>query len=128
MKESTQLHHVGVHCDDKKKALFFYQDVLGLELVKTFSLSKELTENIFGLARSVDVLAFQNSGIYIEIFLTSYQRKPSCHHVGLTVENLEEFIVHCQNHDVVTYSVKKGEKTLWFIKDFSGNIFEIKQQ
>lgn len=48
--------------------------------------------------------------------------------MGLAVENLEEFIVHCRNNDVITYSVKKGEKILWFIKDYSGNIFEIKQQ
>ena len=128
MNESIRLHHVALHCDDKKMALRFYQDILGLELVKTFSLTKELTEKIFGLEKVVEVLAFQDSGIYIEIFLINSQRQPSCHHVGLAVENLEEFIVHCRNHDVITYSVKKGEKILWFIKDYSGNIFEIKQQ
>ena len=128
MNQSVRFHHVAFHCNDKDKALFFYQDILGLDLVKTFSLSRELTNDIFGLNEPVDVIAFQNDGIYIEIFFISSPNIASCHHVGLIVEDLEEFIDFCRNNDVVTYSVKKEQKPLWFIKDFSGNIFEIKQQ
>jgi catechol 2,3-dioxygenase-like lactoylglutathione lyase family enzyme len=128
MDQSVFLHHVGLHGEHKDKTMFFYQDVLGLELVKTFRLSKDLTREIFGMAEPVEVLAFQDDGIYIEIFLDKETPYPTYQHIGLSVENLTNLIQQCKQKNVNTFSVKKGEKILWFIKDYSGNLFEIKQK
>lgn len=127
MNQDIKLHHIALHGNNRERTLLFYTKILGMTLSKTFFLSNRLSKEIFDVDEKIEVLAFQKNEMYFEIFLLSNSNLPSCHHVGLHVENLEEFLSHCQKYDVKPYSVKKKEKTLWFIKDFFGNIFEIKQ-
>ena len=128
MTTSVQIHHIALQCDDKNKTMVFYQKVLGLILTKSFTVSKELTKEIFDIDQEVEVLVFQDSNVYLEVFIIQNGQNKSCNHIGLIVDNLSEFIDVCNHHHVTYYSVKKSDKIIWFIKDFSGNIFEIKQR
>ena len=101
---------------------------MGLDLIKSFELSKELTQKIFNLDIAVEVLVFQNSTVYLEVFNMPRDHERSCVHIDLMVEDIAEFINICDQHAIHHYSVQKGEKTLRFVKDYSENIFEIKQR
>jgi len=116
-----------LQCDNKEKALLFYQKTLCLKETKTFFLSESLTYNIFNLNLSVEVIVFQNDSLYIEVFIVPGKIKKTCAHTCILVDNLVEFIDLCKKNHVDYYSVKKEDRNLWFVKDFSGNIFELKE-
>ena len=46
-------------------------------------------------------------------------------HQCIEVENLTDFIVKCRAMGVEVSLIPKGDKTLTFIKDFDGNLFEL---
>ena len=128
MVTTTGLHHIGVQCKNKEQTILFYQKILGLDLVKSFFLDPEISYSIFNILRNVEVLAFQNDAVYIEVFIGDGPYKPDYNHTCIVVENIKNFIAQCESFNVESFSVKKGEKLLWFIKDFSGNLFEIKEE
>jgi len=128
MDDKIKIHHIALQCDNKEKALLFYQKTLGLKETKTFFLSESLTYNIFNLNLSVEVIVFQNDSLYIEVFIVPRKIKKTCAHTCILVDNLVEFIDLCKKNHVDYYSVKKEDRNLWFAKDFSGNILEMKEK
>ena len=126
MDDQIKIHHIALQCDNKEKAILFYHKTLGLKETKTFFLSESLTYSIFSLNLSVEVIVFQNDSLYIEVFIVPVENEKTCAHTCLLVDNLVEFINLCKKNHVDYYSVKKEDRNLWFVKDFSGNIFEMK--
>jgi hypothetical protein len=126
MIKETVLQHVALQYTDKKQADIFFIKILGLQPIKSFDLSEELSEQIFGIKEIAKIQVYANDKAYFEIFIT---KKPVDHgfeHVCIKIGNKEEFIENCKKHGIKPFFVKKGEKTLLFVKDFSNNLFEIK--
>ncbi len=128
MDDQIKLHHIALQCDNKEEAILFYQDTLGFKETKTFFLSESLTYSIFCLNHSVEVIVFQNDSLYVEVFIVPGKNEKTCAHTCLLVNDLIEFIDLCKKNHVDYYSVKKEDRNLWFVKDFSGNIFEMKEK
>jgi hypothetical protein len=128
MNEETALKHVALQYSDRKQAEIFFTKVLGLKLKKTFTLSKELSNEIFGAKEEVIVDAYANDHSYFEIFITKRETNYTYEHIGIDINNEDEFIKRCKKYGIEPKFVKKGEKTLLFIKDFAGNLFEVKNR
>ena len=128
MEEKTVLHHVAFQYADRKKAEIFFTKVLELVLKKTFTLSKALTNEIFGINEEVIVDVYANDTSYFEIFITERITRYNYDHISIEIENKEEFIKRCKKYDIIPMFVKKGEKKILFIKDYAGNLFEIKER
>ncbi|MEW5767584.1 MAG: VOC family protein [bacterium] len=119
-------HHIGLEATDKEKAAIFFEEILGIPKVKSFTLSSDLAEAIFGPAKEIEVETFAGEGIIIEVFITDQKVRPLYSHVCLVVPNRPELITKCEAYGIIPNVVKKGDKELLFIRDFSGNLFEIK--
>ena len=125
MTAKTILQHVALNCKDKIKADIFFTKILDLKLQKTSSLTSELSEKIFGTFKQVDVIVYSDNFTIFEIFLTQKEVKHYFEHVCIKVKNKKEFIIKCENYGLKPFKINKGEKQLLFVKDFSGNLFEI---
>jgi len=68
--------------------------------------------------------------VYFEIFITSENKSNNLkiEHLCLEVDDLTGFIDKCRSLNVEITQIPKGDKTLTFIKDFDGNLFEIKDK
>ena len=128
MAEETILKHVALQYSDKKQADIFFIKVLGLQLQKTFTISEKLTYDIFGIKEEILITVYENENTCFEIFITEKQTNNNFEHTCIQINNKEEFIKRCLNYGIKPIYVKKGEKTLLFIKDFAGNLFEIKEK
>lgn len=128
MKTEIQIKHVALQCDAKKHADIFFNKILGLDLIKTFNLAEELSYDIFGLKKEVEVLQYANNNSCFEIFIIK-NKKPICfNHVSIEIDNKKRFLRKCQENNINPIYLRKGEKVLLFIKDFFGNIYEIKER
>ena len=128
MKEKTVFKHVALHYKDRKQAEDFFTKILGLPLLKTFSLTKELSDEIFGINEEVTIDVYANEDSYFEVFITQNQTKHGYEHVCIEVNNKDEFIERCKQQGIEPKFVKKGDKTLLFIKDHANNLYEIKHR
>ena len=120
------LNHIGLEVTDKEKARIFFEEILGIPKVRSFTLSPELAYAIFGRREEVEIETFAKEEISFEVFITGERANPIYAHTCLEVQNREEIMARCKSYGLTPNIVKKGEKELLFIKDFSGNLFEIK--
>ncbi|GJQ60866.1 MAG: VOC family protein [Candidatus Scalindua sp. AMX11] len=123
-----QLNHTGIINRSEEEALRFYQDFLGLEKTKESVLSPELSEQLFSLYEEIKVLVFEKAGMKIEVFISDFQLgHPNFTHFGIMLEDLPEITEKAKRSDVDVIVGKHKEKVVYFLKDFSGNLIEIKQ-
>ena len=122
------LKHVGLTSSSEEKADAFYADLLGLTKSDSKALPFELSKAIFNVDSELLMINYQDEQVHFEIFVTGphggNSRKIA--HTCLEVDNLEVFLEKCRRLNVDIARIPKGEKELIFIKDFDGNLFEIK--
>jgi len=124
-----KLSHVALACSSEQRADAFYQGVLKLKKMKSFLLPRELAKKIFETDRECQVVVYGNSRFAVEVFLTSLSvgREPGFEHICIAVENIEEFVKRCEAMQVKVNRVSKEDRLLTFVKDYDGNIFEVKE-
>lgn len=124
-----ELNHIGIINKSEEQALQFYKDFLGLEKTKEILLSPELSEQLFSLSQEIKVLVFENDGIKIEVFISDFQpANPNFTHFGIMLNNFSEITEKAKRSNVDIIIGKHKEKTVYFLKDFSGNLIEVKQK
>ncbi len=124
-----ELNHIGITNKSEEQALQFYQDFLGLEKTREILLAPELSEQLFSLSREIKVLVFEKPGIKIEVFISDFQHaNPNFTHFGIMLDNFSVVTEKAQRSHVDLIIGKHKEKSVYFLKDFSGNLIEIKQK
>ncbi len=124
------LNHVGVINKNREDALRFYRDFLGFDLTREVTVSKELSAQLFAVSKDIPMMVFEKDGIKIEVFIypECKQPFPDIRHTGLSLENFSEIIEKAPRAGIDLIIGKTKDKTVYFIKDFSANLIEIKQK
>ena len=123
-----RLKHVGLTSSSEEKADTFYADLLGLTKSEPTALPRELSKAIFRVDSELVIINYQDEQVHFEIFVTGPDGDNSrkIAHACLEVDNLEVFLENCSRLQVEVARIPKGDKELIFIKDFDGNLFEVK--
>lgn len=124
---NIELNHVALHFSDKEKAETFFCKVLELKKLKEFSIPVELSEKIFSLPEAVEIAVYGNEKIAIEIFFSKQKPQKNYSHICITVSSIEELKKKCKEFSVEFFTAEKDGRTLYFLRDFSNNLYEIKQ-
>lgn len=121
------LNHVGLANESEEKSVRFYHDFLGFEKTREFVVSTELSEQLFSVSQEIKVLVFERDGMKLEVFICPECRQPlpDYSHIGLLLDDFQSIKEKAQQMGVLIVG-KTEEKTVYFLKDFSGNLIEIK--
>lgn len=127
--EFSSLHHFGLTNRSEEQALSFYQGFLGFDHTRDFVVAPELSGQLFSVPQEIKVLVFEKRGVKIEVFIHSvFSPHPhTLSHIGLTVNDLGEFIAFASVKGIPVIKGTHKEKTVYFVKDLAGNLFEIKE-
>jgi catechol 2,3-dioxygenase-like lactoylglutathione lyase family enzyme len=128
MIKNTTMNHVALQCSDRAAAQRFFTDVLDIPRQRSFSLSPETAQAIFGSPEEIQIDVYDNGLLKIEVFITASKQASTYTHVCLEVASKQTFITRCLHHNIQPLIIHKDNKELLFIKDFSGNLYEIKEQ
>ena len=122
------LKHVGLACSTEDNADRFYQELLGLNKSEPKMLPSDLCRAIFNIDAELPLINYTGEKVHFEIFIAGLVDELSGQitHQCLEVDGLSAFIEKCRSLGVEILQVPKGAKVLTFIKDFDGNLFEIK--
>jgi len=125
----VNLHHFAAVSSSIENADKFYKEILGLEKRKDTTITPDLSERIFGIAVECRLLLYSNTDFAVEIFITRgrQDRKLSFEHVCLSVKDKKSFIEKCRAGGCEINLIPRGDYFLTFIRDFDGNLFEIKE-
>ena len=121
------LHHVAVTCSSENNSDRFYKNLLGLEKSGPKILPSSLSMAIFKINSEL-LINYLGESVHFEVFITG--RATDCgrqiEHVCLEVDDLEGFLKKCDDLDIEISRIPKGDRILTFIRDYDGNLFEIK--
>ena len=122
------LKHVGLACSTEKNADRFYQKLLGLNKSEPKMLPSDLCRAIFNIDAELPLINYTGEKVHFEIFIAGLVDELSGQitHQCLEVDDLSAFIKKCRACGVPINQIPKGDRFLTFIRDFDGNLFEIK--
>ncbi|MCF8228383.1 MAG: VOC family protein [Bacteroidales bacterium] len=119
--------HMAMSCRDKEEINGFYIDVLGFELEKSFEINNELSARIFHIDKSADVFLLKNGNVRLEVFLNREDQQPTYRHICISVNEREKIVEYARQKNYTVERIERDKFDLIFIRDNSGNIFEVKQ-
>jgi len=124
------LRHAALRCSSEKNSDKFYKNLLGLKKSEPKTLPRALSKAIFNVDSDLQIINYLDEYVHFEIFISSYSMSSAgqIEHVCLEVDDLENFLRKCRDLDVGISQIPKGERTLIFIRDYDGNLFEIKHK
>ncbi|NOQ18912.1 MAG: hypothetical protein GQ571_02965 [Desulfobacterales bacterium] len=124
------LRHVALTCSSENNADGFFKNLLGLEKSEPKTLPIFLSKAIFNVDSELLMINYQSEYVHFEIFITaqSMNRHRQIEHVCLEVDDLQDFLNKCRDLDVEISQIPKGDRTLTFIRDYDGNLFEIRHK
>lgn len=126
--EEKIFNHVAVTINDLSEIENFYINILGLEIVKKFTLSKEMTGKIFNIEKETEVIVVGKKDFMVEIFRADKTGYKDFQHVCITVDNRKQVIKKAQEKNYPCTIIKRDTSDAVFIRDKSDNLFEIKQR
>lgn len=135
------IRHIGIVVSDLDKALYFYRDLLGLNIVKDMNEQGPFIDRILNL-RNVSVRTVKmaaGDGNLVELLhfkshsaVTEKQKdiySVGCSHVAITVENLDEEYKRLMKEDIFFNSPPQyspdGYAKVAFCKDPDGTLIEL---
>jgi catechol 2,3-dioxygenase-like lactoylglutathione lyase family enzyme len=124
-----KLIHVALFCSSEENGDRFYRDLLGLEKQDLKTVQAALMNRIFGIDREFRIINYVGENLHFEIFLDGDRSEnlPRIDHVCLAVENLQEFVNRCTRMNFPVLEIRReGKAPLVFVRDFDGNLFEVK--
>jgi catechol 2,3-dioxygenase-like lactoylglutathione lyase family enzyme len=136
-----KIHHTAISTSDLERALGFYRDVLGFEVVSEFGwpAGVELADNITGLEGSAAKVAMlQAAGDCIELFEFSSPppkpgdpQRPVCDHgithIAFTVDDIDAEYERLKAAGMVFHCPPQvmGEGKVTYGRDPDGNVIEL---
>jgi len=125
-----QINHVGLTNKSEEEAVRFYRDFLGLELTRKSVVPAVLSAQLFSVSGDLDMLVFERDGTKIEVFVSAAYTlpEPDINHAGFLLDNFEEVVEKAPQSGVKLIVGQTKDKTVYFVRDFSGNLIEIKQK
>jgi catechol 2,3-dioxygenase-like lactoylglutathione lyase family enzyme len=123
-----KLHHAGLVCASEQNSDAFYCDLLGLTKERSRTLSADLALEIFGVETDLGMIDYVGPEARFEVFISPDWTGPNdpVTHICLEPSNRDEFLKRCETAKADITRIPKGDKTLVFLRDFDGNLFEIK--
>jgi catechol 2,3-dioxygenase-like lactoylglutathione lyase family enzyme len=126
-----KIEHIAVASTSKKEADRFFNELLGLKEVRSFSVSADLMEKFFGQKKQQKIITYQNNNLNIEVFITddNSNKKDIFTHACFLVEERDKFVEKAlsMNFSVIKVPRKDGSGYYLFVKDSFQNLYEIKQ-
>ncbi|MCG2715337.1 MAG: VOC family protein, partial [Candidatus Marinimicrobia bacterium] len=118
-------NHIGLTISESSDIRKFYQNILGMEPQRNFVLNHFLAKTIFGMEQELEVYSGKIGNLELELFITDQEISTICNHICLSVSERDRFIEIIKENGYECMVLKREMSDLVFIKDKSGNLFEI---
>lgn len=123
----TKFQHLGLTITDESDIREFYRDILKMDIQREFTLDRTLTRQIFHKDRDIKVVVGTIGDLSIELFITEEQHQARWDHICFEVDDRPALIEACQEKNYPVTLIERESFDIVFIRDKSGNLFEIKQ-
>ena len=104
----------------------FYVEILKGEIIGHFDLVKEDAIRIFDIHKSVDVYYVKYEDFELELFVYPNSVRATFNHLCIAMSDCRGIYKDAKKQNFWTFVRTNNDKETYFIKDKSGNMFELK--
>lgn len=123
-----QLNHIALTISNASEIFSFYEEILCMKREKCFELYQELSEKIFSISIKPEVFLMKNDSIVFELFVNENTcNLQNFNHICIELEDREAIVTKAERSNYEVIRIEREKFDLIFIKDNSGNLFEIKE-
>ncbi|MEA1986461.1 MAG: VOC family protein [Candidatus Marinimicrobia bacterium] len=122
-----ELQHIGISISDEKEIVNFYQNILDMKILRKFLLSAKLGKKIFNIEKETEIFLMGKDKLIIEIFINKNNTNKNFNHICFSTTDRELLISKAEKNNYECIREEREHYDLIFIKDNTGNIFEIKE-
>ena len=122
------LNHIGITIKNVSEIKNFYQDILGMKIVKQFTINNELSNQIFGINKETELCLIQKDDLILELFINKNSVPNRYDHICISVSSRSDLIRQAKNNDYTCVIIPRENFDLVFVKDRLGNVFEVKEK
>lgn len=124
-----KLHHLALARTSEAASDRFYVGLLGLERRREKRVDAELCRTLFGVAREHRLIDYAGDGVQFEVFLVppGEVAPAGLGHACLEVADAAGLVARCRAAGLAVREWRSGERTVTFVVDEDGNLYEIKQ-
>ena len=122
-----KLNHIAITVNDFSEIEGFYKNLLGMRDVRDFEITKDKVVRIFGIEHKITAYQLQKDNLFFEVFVLPQNIEKGFDHICFSVPDRDELINQAKHMNYEVIQIKREHFDLIFVKDKSGNIFEIKQ-
>lgn len=122
-----KFQHIALSVFDIEEIKNFYINILGMKTVKNFVLKKDLAQRIFNIDQDTPVYVLQKNNLFFELFVSTENLRKGFNHLCISIKNRDELINKSKAANYEYIRIEREYSDLIFIKDKSGNVFEIKE-
>ena len=121
------LNHIGITVKNVSEVKNFYQDILGMEILKQFTINSELSNLIFQINEETEVFLMQKDNLILELFIHENTVPKQYNHICVDVQSRNDLIEKTKKYNYTCKIIPWKNFNLVFIKDRLGNNFEVKE-
>jgi hypothetical protein len=127
-----KIEHIAVASNTENDSDEFFIKLLGLEKIRSFTVSADLMEKFFGIKKEQKIVRYEKDSLSFEVFITNdgSEVKDIFTHSCILIENRDELVdkASSMGYDIVKVSRKNGVGYYLFLKDSYQNLYEIKEK
>ena len=127
-----KIEHIALGYNSEEEADKFFITLLGLNKIRSKSVSSELIKAFFGVKGEYKFVQYAGNEVNFEVFITNDNscEKDVFTHSCLIVENRDEFLSKSSSmgYDIIKVPRNESNGYYLFIKDTFGNLYEIKEK
>ena len=128
--KNLKIEHVALASNSEVNSDKFYMNLLKLQKIKSFTVSKDLMNQFFGVDKDQEVIRYSNDFMNIEVFIINGNDKSfdKFTHTCIIVEDRDKLVTDARikGYQVIKVPREGSDNYYLFIKDDFGNLFEIK--
>ncbi|MCD6366858.1 MAG: VOC family protein [Bacteroidales bacterium] len=122
-----ELNHIGLNILNKNEVIDFYQNILGFHTEYRFDITEEIGTIVFGIKNPAKVILCRKKNLLLELLIRPEILNQGFAHICLGVKNRENIADKCNKSGYPVIRIKRSDKQdILFIKDKTGNLFELK--
>ena len=121
-----KLEHIALTVKIREEINDFYCKILEMNRVRDFVLKRDVAFDLFGRDEQIEVAFLEKDGISMEIFVTETQAGSRVEHLCIAVTDREQLTRSAREMGYGVIRIKRPEFDLLFLKDKSGNLFELR--
>ena len=120
--------HMGLSSRSEANGDRFFVDLLGLTKSEPKMLPAPVSRGCFSVDTDLTLIYYDNATTHFEVFIDPERESSTDRiiHACLEVDDRDVFLERCEAAGLQVSRVPKGEKLLTFIRDYDGNLYEIK--